>query len=81
MAFNSLSTLEKSDGQTWRGGRARSGDALISTVDGNVDDWVLVNIPESQVGGDDELLGLESWCDRFESGNGLRGLKTTDRLG
>lgn len=40
-------------------GRVWLDDALISTVDGNVDDWVLINISESQVGSYDELLGLE----------------------
>ena len=34
-------------------------DILVGTVDGDVYDRVLVNISESQVGGDDELLGLE----------------------
>ena len=60
MAFKSLSTLEKSNSQTLRGGSAQLGDALVSTVNGDVDDWVLINISESQVGSDDEFLRLES---------------------
>lgn len=59
MAFRSLSTLGESTGQTWREGRAQMSDILVGTVDGDVYDRVLVNISESQVGGDDELLGLE----------------------
>jgi hypothetical protein len=42
------------------GGGAQPGDILVSTVNGDVYDRVLVNISESQVAGDDELLGLES---------------------
>ena len=36
------------------------GNALISTVDGNINDRVLIDISESQVGSDDEFFGLES---------------------
>jgi hypothetical protein len=54
-----LSTLEKSNSQTLRGGSAKLNDALVSTVDGDVDDWVLINIPKSQVGSDDEFLRLK----------------------
>lgn len=60
MAFRSLSTLEGFTGQTLLEGRAQAGDILISTVNGNIYDRVLVNVPESQVGSDDEFLGLKS---------------------
>jgi len=32
---------------------------LIGAINGNVNHWVLVDISESQVGGDDEFFGLE----------------------
>lgn len=60
MAFRSLSTLQKPTGQAWRDGRTQSGDALISTVNGNIYDGVLINVSESQVGSNDKFLGLES---------------------
>ena len=60
MAFRFLSTLKKSAGQTRREGRAQLSDVLISTVDGNVNDRILINIPEPQIGSDDELFRLES---------------------
>ena len=36
------------------------GDALVGAVNCDVDDRVLINIPKSQVGRDNQLLGLEA---------------------
>ena len=36
------------------------GDILVGAINGNVNDWVLVDISKSQVGSDDEFFGLES---------------------
>jgi len=36
---------------------------LIGTINGNVNDWLLVDVSESQVGSDDEFLRLESGWD------------------
>lgn len=72
MAFRFLSTLKESSGQTKGDWRAHTGDILVGTVNGDVYNGILVNISQSQVGSDDELLRLESWYPGSSQELGLR---------
>lgn len=80
MAFRSLSTLKNSRDQTWREDEAQLGNVLVSTVNGNVNGGVLVDISEPQVSSDDEFLRLESWSNRSSQGPALRDSRQVFRL-